>query len=152
MPSIEIICIGQIKPSDFSEMPFAVEGEDVLQSHRSPNPIFQADFDKLQGCIYHLGNPYLRDPDVKTCFFASQLLTDYWKEEMVSFKPEYVPSVQRLLQELLAASTEGKLLFTSDYQFGANPHWYKRPVRLETFWKRHDAKRLPINSLVQIVR
>ena len=151
LPSVEIICIGQLEPSDFPDMPLAILGENRLKSHRTPKPHFQADFDQLQGCIYHLLNPRLRDPAAKGSYIASDLLIEY--RDIVFFKPELVPVVQRILKELLAASPEGRLLFTSDYQFGShNPYRFKRKATLETFWQRHDARRLPINSSVQSVR
>ena len=150
MPSIEIICVGQAKPIDFFDLPLAVAAEDSLISHRSPAPLFQADFDELSGCIYHLGNPRLRDPDAPGPYIASELLTTWWK--VIHFKPEFVPPVRRILQELLAASPEGRLLFTSDYQFGPSVYRYARPIGLETFWKRHDTKRLRANSLTRIAK
>src|SRR5262245_55372349 len=104
MPSVEIICIGQPEPSDFSDLPFAVAAENRLKSHRSPEPLFQPDFDQLQGCIYHLGNPRLKKPDARGAYTTSDLLIDWW--ELIHFKPRYVRHVQRLLRELLAASPE----------------------------------------------
>ena len=150
LPSVEIICIGQTTPINFSELPLAIEVENCLKSHRSPNPLFQSDFDQLNGCIYHLRNPRLRDPYAKGFYTAYELLTECWK--IVHFKPLFVPFIHHILQELLAASPDGRLLFTSDYQFGTRVHRYIRPVGLQTFWKRHDARRLRINSIVQIVR
>jgi hypothetical protein len=75
---------------------------------------------------------------------------DWWR--VLHFKPEFVPSVQQILQTLLAVSPEGRVLFTSDYQFGPEVYRYQRPVRLEGFWKRHNAGRLRANSLTQIIR
>ncbi len=151
LPSVEIICIGQREPIEFLNLPLAIQGENRLESHRSPKPHFQSDLDQLQGCIYLLLNPRLRDPEAKGAYTAKDLLIEWW--DVVYFKPEFAPVVHRILQELLAASPEGRLLFTSDYQFGSyDPYRFRRNVTLETFWKRHDAKRLPINSSVQIVR
>jgi hypothetical protein len=150
LPSVEIICVGQDKPSDFSELPLAVASENRLKSHRSPAPLFQVDFDRLQGCIYHLGSPRLRNPDASGVYTAGDLLTEWW--HIIHFKPEFVSYIRRILEDLLADSPEGRLLFTSDYQFGPSVYRYKRPIRLETFWKRHDTRRLRTNSLVQIVR
>lgn len=150
MPSIEIVCIGQAAPSDFSDLPFAVAAENRLKSHRSPEPLFQTDFDPLQGCIYHLGSPRLKNPNAPGAYTASDLLTDWW--EGIHFKPEYVPHVRRLLCELLAASPEERLLFTSDYQFGPKMRRYRRPLTLETFWKRHGTKRLHTNALYPLTK
>jgi hypothetical protein len=149
MPSIEIVCLGQSEPSDFSGLPLAVEAEDQLLSHRSPRPLFQADFDQVRGCIYHLGSPRLKDPGAPGAYTASDLLTEWW--EALRFKSEFVPHVQHLLRELLAASPEGELLFTSDYQFGPVVRRYRRPLTLKTFWRRHEAWRLRANALYRII-
>jgi hypothetical protein len=37
MPSIEIVCIDQDMPTDFSDMSFAVQVSTELESHRSPS-------------------------------------------------------------------------------------------------------------------
>lgn len=150
MPSVEIICIGQAEPSDFSDLPFAVAAENRLESHRSPKPLFQPDFDRLLGCIYHLGNPRLKKPGARGAYTASDLLEDGW--EVIHFKPRYVPYVQRLLRELLAASPEGRLLFTRDYPFGPKTRRYQRPLTRSTFWKRHAARRLHTNALYPITK
>jgi hypothetical protein len=128
----------------------AVEAETRLASHRSPTPLFQPDFDALQRCIYHLGSPYLKDPLAAGAYTAGDLLTEW--ADVIHFKPEFVPHVRRLLEELLAASPVGRLVFTSDYQFGPVVRRYRRPLSLTTFWKRHDARRLHTNALYSITR
>ena len=57
MPSIEIVCIDQAEVSHFDNLPFLVEAENRLLSHREPHSLFQREFDVLKGCIYHLLNP-----------------------------------------------------------------------------------------------
>jgi len=47
MPSIEIVCLGQLAPSDFSHLPFAVKSSAKLKSDRSPTPLFQPDFESM---------------------------------------------------------------------------------------------------------
>ena len=150
MPSVEVICVGQPDPIDFADLPFAVAAESRLQSHRSPPSLFQRDFEQLQGCIYHLGSPHLKAPNAPGCFTAGGLLVEWW--DVIYFKRWYVPHVERLLRELLAASPEGRLVFTSDYQFGPPVRRYRRPLTLATFWKRHADKRLRTNSLYPITR
>lgn len=148
MPSLEIICVGQEEPLDFSAMPFAVVAERRLISHRS-RPLFQKDFDQLTGCIYHLGNPRLKDPNASGAYFASDLLADF--EDVMVFKPEYAPFVQQLTAKLLMASPAGRLIFTSDYQFG--PHPEARFQEWQTpaeFWQLHDTQQLRMNALYQL--
>jgi hypothetical protein len=91
MPSIEIVCIGQLEPSDFIRLPFAVRSGSELKSDRRPKPLFQEDFDSLKGCIYHLGNPALKTRKTRI-FFASDLLGDRSlyasRSKFLEFRPE----------------------------------------------------------------
>ena len=150
MPSIEIICVDQARPTKFQASPFALEAENKLVSHRCPAPLFQPELDTLRGCIYHLGNPALRDPAVLGCYTAYELLskergTEWW--EIIHFSPEYVLCIKVLLEQLLAASPGNRVLFTSDYQFGPDAKIHQRPVTLEEFWRLHDDKKLQMNAL-----
>ncbi len=147
MPSLEIICLEQETPSQFSDLPFALRSENTLIPHRG---LFWEDFKLHRGCIYHLGNPDMRFTD-DYGFFAGQLMD--WNTENLSLKflPEFVPPLQTLLQTLIAASPVGKLIFTTDYQFGGSTMRYKRPLPLEKFWEKHDTEKLWLNALYPLV-
>ena len=153
MPSIEIVCIGQEHPTEFADLPFAVESGKALVSHRQPS-LFQADFDLLEGCIYHLGNPRLKDPNASGTFFAWDLLSSECQgqeeESFLHFAEKFDGAVRLLMEKLLQASPSGRLVFTSDHQFG--PPVAKRfaEVRLEEFWDAHDAKQLRMNALYPV--
>jgi hypothetical protein len=142
MPSVEIICVNQLEPIDYSNVPFRVYAENELVSHRTPSPLFQADFDNLKGCIYHL----CQHP--KGAYTAGGLLTQWW--DILHFKDDYSPYIKQMLQELLEASPIKRLVFTSDYQFGPDEKRYKRPITLARFWEIHDAKKLRVNALYPI--
>lgn len=153
MPSIEIVCIGQLEVSDFNNLPFRLFAGDRLVSHRSPRPLFQPEFDTLQGCIYHLCNP-------DRGYTAYHLLTAGPEEEELErewwtgiyFLPAFAPSVRMILAELLNASPVGKVVFTSDYQFGPKVRRYKRSLTLERFWELHDTRKLHMNALYPLRR
>ena len=144
MPSLEIICIKQLEPTDFSHLPFRIEAETVLTSHRSPQPLFQADFDKLEGCIYHL----LDEKSIT----AYNLPKRAWyrenddSDDNVEFKDEYSPLVKSLIEQLLAASPVGQILFTTDYQFGPNGAKRYRPISFSEFWQIHNAGKVRMNA------
>lgn len=144
MPSVEIVCVGQPEPTAFEDMPFRIDAENRLLSQRTPSPLFQADFDTLNGCIYHLIK------QSKGACTAVELLDAWWGE--LQFKPEYIPHLHRILSELLASSPEGKVLFTSDYQFGPKRRRYKRPISLDKFWTLHAAGKLWANALYPLAR
>jgi hypothetical protein len=149
MPSIEIVCVGQIELCDFSHLPFAVKGETTLKSYRSPSSLFEQDFDALKGCIYHLGNPDLKIRK-KGLFFAADLLSDRSvhasRSTFVEFRPEFVPAVSELLASLIGSSPVNQLLFTSDYQFGPKPPLRSSPVTISEFWSLHDSRKLRLNA------
>jgi hypothetical protein len=153
MPSIEIVCIGQIEVSDFSHLRFAVKGGTTPKSDRSPRPLFQQDFNALKGCIYHLGNPELKNGE-KGLFFAADLLSDRSvhasRSTFLEFRPEFVPAVSELLASLMESSPSNQLLFTSDYQFGPKRPHRSSPVTLSEFWSLHDSRKLRLNAAYPI--
>ncbi|HEY5376516.1 MAG TPA: hypothetical protein VIK01_22705, partial [Polyangiaceae bacterium] len=55
-------------------------------------------------------------------------------------------SARALLNWLVAASPCGRILFTSDWQFG--PDWTKRfaAITLNEFWRLHDSRALLLNA------
>jgi len=145
MPSIEIICVQQKSPTDFGEMPFAVQAERKLASHRIPS-LFQKDFEQMRGCIYHLGNPKLRrEPD--GWFFAYELLSEQKHNRFLEFKSEFVPFIKFIFHELLKVSPAKQIVFTSDWQFGPKRPERFEPMTSEVFWKLHDSLKLRLNSL-----
>ena len=148
MPTIEIACIAQTEPLDFSDLPFAVLAENDLVSHRG---LFQSDFDELHGCIYHLGNPDWRGDDY--AFFAYELISDSPEEpeDCLKFNGEFVPHVKTMFRQLLAASPVGQITFSSDWQFGAENVRRFEAISEERFWEMHDACELRSNAFYKIV-
>src|SRR5262245_28703725 len=117
MPSIEIVCVGQSTVTEFTGMPFLVESESRLVSHRAPYPLWQKDFDSLIGCIYHLsdgGNVTACDLLVRDWYDADGNSRD--DEMNLQFKPPVASHVKRMLDALIASSPTHEVLFTSDYQ------------------------------------
>ncbi len=153
MPSIEIICIDQFEPTDFSQLPFAIKSGRELKSDRRPSPLFQKEFDSLRGCIYHLGNPELKTRKTGT-FFAAYLLSHRSvhasRSTFLEFRPEFIPSVGELLTSLLESSPVNRLLFTSDYQFGPKRPYRSPAVTLDEFWSLHDTRALRLNAAYPI--
>jgi hypothetical protein len=149
MPSIEIACVGLQDALQPPATSFAVAYERGLRSHRSPSPRFQHDFDGLTGCLYHLGNPNLAGSH-EGFYFAYDLLSDASRSAdppaFLEFDGNYVESLRAFLDWLLLTSPDGKLLFTSDWQFG--PDWTKRcdPITLGEFWRLHDSRALLLNA------
>ena len=144
MPSVEIVCVGQPEPLEFQNMPFRIDAENKLRSQRTPKPLFQADFDALNGCIYHLIK------QSRGACTACDLLDVWWED--LRFKPEYVADVNHILTQLLTASPQGEVLFTSDYQYGPDAKRYKRPLTLDRFWALHAEGKLLANALYLLRR
>jgi hypothetical protein len=149
MPSIEVVCIDQASPLQFGTLSFALESETSLRSHRSPHPRFQSDFDLLRGCIYHFGNPEFRSPGTGL-YFAYHLLSracaDADSNEFLEFSERFRPDIQVVMKSLVLASPVGRLLFTSDWQFGPEETRRIGLISLAQFWNLHDGKELFLNS------
>src|SRR5260221_30853 len=139
MPTIEIVCIGQATPLDCSDLSFAVEAENIVQSHRR---LFIKVLDQLIGCMYHLGNPDLKRDRVGRYFFAYDLLSRRCQNEspasFLEFDPLYIRSIQDMFLKLLEASPAKKLVFLTDWQFGPTTVKMGGEVPLGTFWTKHD--------------
>ena len=160
MPSIEVICIDQEQPTTFAQLPFRVTAETTLVSHRKPHPLFQSDFDAAYGCIYHMCNPigsstayYLLDMEAEFLGSTRELKggSDVL-QAVVFFRLEYVAAIRQMLQNLLEDSPAGRLIFTSDYQFGPSVRRYKTSITLDRFWELHDSQYLRMNALYHIRR
>jgi hypothetical protein len=153
VPSIEIVSIGQLEPSDFGHLPFTVKSSRELKSDRRPSPLFQEEFDSLRGCIYHLGNPELKTRKTGA-FFAAYLLSHRSvhasQSKFLEFRPEFIPSVRELLKSLLESSPVNRLLFTSDYQFGPKRPYRSPAVTLDEFWSLHHSRALRLNGAYPI--
>lgn len=153
MPSIEIACIGLNNPTGAPRTTFALAFEPGIKSHRSPASLFQADFDKLSGCLFHIGNPGLARPQGSP-FFAYELLSDHSRDadpvSFLEFAPEHLESAHLLLDWLLRSSPERCLLFTSDWQFGPKKPRRFGPIDLSSFWKLHDSRTLLLNAAYAI--
>ena len=148
MPSIEIICIDQIEPIYFIDLPFQIEVSKNLISHRSPAPLFSSDFDKLNGYIYHL----LENEGITAYELLEQDSYDAdGNSNILKFIDEVSPYIHSVLEALLNSSPIKQLLFTSDYQFG--PEIVKRfdSIPIAEFWKLHDTNRIRMNSAYWII-
>lgn len=153
MPTIEIAAIGLVKPLAPPQTSFSVVYERGLRSHRVPSR-FQADFDRMSGSLYHLGNPGL--PGDGGAFFASELLSTESRgadpRSFLEFAKSHVASIHTLLEWLLRHSSDGNLLFTSDWQFGPAGTQRAGPVSLPDFWRLHDSRRLMLNAAYPVCR
>jgi hypothetical protein len=153
MPSIELICVEQQEPSKLPVFPFAICTEPQLVSHRLPS-FFQRDFDKLRGCIYHLGSPFCDDPGYEGPFFAYELLSERCQDSVpprfLEFAPEFLPSIVDLVGLLLAASPARLIIFTTDWQCGPTSGRRYRQITERTFWQRHQKQNLHLNALYPI--
>lgn len=155
MPSIELICVQQETPLSFSSLPFAVFAESILRSDRKPS-LFQKDFDRTKGCIYHLGNAFCGAPDYEGPFFAYELLSERCARNLppdyLELEPKIVPALFDLIGVLLHASPVGEVLFTTDWQFGPRGARRYRKTSETIFWRRHAGRKLRLNALYPIQR
>ena len=153
MPTIEIVCLNQTKPTDFSDFSFAVWSEDEIASHRG---LFHSDFSDLQGCIYHLGNPDLKE-EKDGLFCAYELINeaisdDDETDDFLKFNDEFVPQIKEMFNQLINNSPIGKLIFSSDWQFGTKDVKRFKAIANNEFWEYHDLGKLRFNALYKIER
>ena len=153
MASIELISVHQHEPIALPRFPFAVRAESVLLSHREPS-LFQSDFDRLRGCIYHLGSLVCDDTGYEGAFFAYKLLSERCRDStpgrFLEFDSSMLPALFDLVGLLLAASPARLLIFTTDWQFGPRPARRYRRITERTFWQRHANRKLRLNAFYPI--
>jgi hypothetical protein len=149
MPSIEVVSIGQQQPSDFSHLSFAVRSETELESHRG---LFQEDFNRLTGVIYHLGNPEFKIED-KNGFFAYVLLSEESQDNnFFEIDREFRVDFEYFINNLLIASPVAQVFFTSDWQFEPEKITKGGEVSLMDFWDLHDRHQLQLNASYTITK
>ena len=155
MPSIEIACVGLREPLSPPPVSFAVVFERGLTSHRSPSPRFQADFDLISGSLYHLGDPAFSVAS-GGFFNGYELLSEACRaaepSSFLEFDAGHLASVRGLLDWLLEQSPPGRLLFTTDWQFGPTDTVRASVMTLAEFWKLHESRDLRLNAAYPIAR
>ena len=152
MPSIELICVQQESKIEIENYSFTVEVSDKLESHRYPSR-FQNVFSKMQGCIYHLGSPCFKNINQNGAFTAYELIDKDFptsEEDILKFLDIYIKDLKLLFSELLMASKNRNVIFTSDYQFGPDNDTYGGEMTLNYFWQQHDQNKLKLNGIYYI--
>jgi hypothetical protein len=149
MPSIEIACIDLQEALTPPAVSFAVVCERGLLSHRSPKARFQPEFDLLSGSLYHLGDPALSGAS-GGIFSGYELLSGPCRtadpSSFLEFDGQHVVSLHILLEWLLQQSPPGRILFTTDWQFGPDGAYRAPTLTLPAFWELHDSRNLRLNA------
>ena len=129
-------------------LPFKVVLSQPPCSHRGSASLWQRDFARDGGTLVHIGDPTVSEERGR--FWAYEML-----EEIECRRYRILPNYKRpfflLIENLLGQSKAGKLLLTSDMQFGPQAFRYKRPLRVVAAEKIHDRYGLRLNSLMNIV-
>jgi hypothetical protein len=150
MPTIEIVCLNQSKTTDFSDFSFVVWSEDKIVSHRG---LFHSDFNNLKGCIYHLGNPDLKEK-TDGMFWAYELICDAAAKndegDLLKFNDEFTPQIKEMFSQLLSSSPVSQIIFISDWQFGTKDVRRFENISEDDFWMLHDSGKLRFNALYKI--
>ena len=153
MPSIELVCIDQSEPLEFSELPFALVAEPHLVSHRT-RPLFQRELSGLRGCIYHIGNPQCAAPGYQGAFFAYEVLSSESRERQrrrfFEVAPRFRDGLHRLIRTLLDVSPARSVFFYTDWQFGPTRAIRCGVIAEAEFWQRHDTRQLRLNACYTI--
>lgn len=145
MPTIELISIGCPRvPRVPRYRTFGWLAERNLASHRG---LFQSLFDEQAGVIFHLGNKD-QEKDPGGCWFAGGVM-DWTEDRTVFFPSEAFAEFQDFVQRLLRASSEQRVIFSTDYQFGGRRSVFGE-VRRDSFFAMHNARKLKYNALYYI--
>lgn len=142
MPSIEILCEKPKGSFNKESCPFAIDIDKNCISHRGSFSLFQKDFDSIKGILLHLRSS-------QTDITAYDLI-NIGDDDYFNFKQAYKKSIFSLLEDLLNLSSTGKIIFTSDYQFGPSEPSYEEISGLGEFYKLHESEKLRLNSLYKI--
>jgi hypothetical protein len=150
-PLVEIACVGLALPVAIRASGIVVQAEAGLKSQSSA-PRFQNELDGLSGCLYRLGQPLEGSGAVSAYELLSPASREAFPPSALEFAPAHRAAVERLLEEIQGASPEGRVLFTSDWQYG--PEWAHRfgPLTLPEFWSLHATRHLYLNTAYEIVR
>jgi hypothetical protein len=148
-PLLEIACLGLAEPAPMRASGLVVQAESGLRS-RSLAPRFQDEFDGLSGCLYRLGLPGENGGALSAYELLSPASREAFPPSALEFAPAHRAAMERLLEEMQAASPEHRLLFTSDWQYG--PEWAHRfgPLTLAEFWSLHATRHLYLNTAYEI--
>lgn len=153
MPSIELVCIDQSEPLEFSDLPFALVADPELVSHRT-RPLFRRELSGLRGCIYHIGSPQCAGLGYQGAFFAYDVLSSESRENQrrrfCEVAPKFRDGFRRLVRTLIAASPVRSVLFYTDWQFGPSRATRGGAISESAFWQRHDTHHLRLNACYTI--
>lgn len=153
MPSIELVCIDQTEPLEFSDLPFALVAGRELESHRT-QPLFQRELSRLRGCMYHVGNPQCAKPDYRGAFFAYDVLSaesrEHQRRRFFEIAPEFCEGFRRLVRTLLDASPARLVFVYTDWQFGPARAFRGGVISESAFWQHHDTHQLRLNACYTI--
>jgi hypothetical protein len=153
MPSIELVCIDQAEPLEFSDLPFALIADGELVSHRT-HPLFRRELSRLHGCMYHVGNPDCASLDYQGAYFAYEVLSPESRERQrhrfFEIAPPFRDGFRRLVRTLLEASPSHSVFFLSDWQFGPARATRGGVISETDFWRQHDAHELRLNACYTI--
>lgn len=153
MPSIELVCIDQTEPLEFSGLPFALVADRELESHRT-RPLFRRELLQLRGCMYHVGNPQCARPGYRGAFFAYDVLSSESRSRrrhrFFEIAPEFREGFCHLVRTLLDASPVHSVFFYTDWQFGPTRRTRGGVISESAFWRQHDAHQLKLNACYTI--
>ena len=121
---------------------FAYIADTELRSHRG---IFQSLFDSLTGVMVHLASKSFEGEQGEGWWFAGEVM-DWNSGDALVFLPHAKLDVIDLIHQLLRASPEGRILFSTDNQ-SDDIRQVCGEVSLSDFLQLHDDHVLRYNSL-----
>ena len=146
--SIEILVNGRAELAvEVGPLPFALVVSSPPRSHRGKGSLWQSEFDRIGGTLFHVGDPGLSL--LTRRFWAYEILEDI-ELRRYRFLPPYRAAFFALLETLLRDAPDGEVIVTSDNQLGPKPEKFKKIYRVDKVIQIHDTIGLRLNSLMRV--
>lgn len=146
--SLEILvpAPSQERAVDFSRSAITVVVSDPPRSHRGPSSLWQSDFSRIGGRLYHLGDPV----DIKVRKDRYYLYDAFDPEvagpKEIKLRDRYQEDFEEIVRALCCSSRERRIFIGIDTWLGPQAKRNKRPVDLESFFKTSRLRPLRTNS------
>lgn len=152
MPSIEILVEEpnlNIK-TEWAKYAFALVCSSPPESHRCPS-LWQQKLSALGGTLFHLGQSSCKDETAY--FYYAYGLLDENDHTYFRFNAEFKYNIFQFLNILLQTSKNGRMHFTSDWQWSQNtPETFSKPFTFDEFREYHDKSGIRFNTWITIVQ
>lgn len=135
----------------FKNLDITVTGSSPPISHRGSSSIWQPEFDKLGGTLFHLGDPVNIKVRQDRYYLYDAFDLDASDRQFVKFLPKYQRDFEFIVRAIMSRSKVGRIFVTTDVWLGPKPVRYRRPIGLDKFLEASRVRGIRRNSLREVV-